>query len=251
MSVPTRPVGIVSAIPAEIALLDDLVSSASRDSIATKGSLDGREVVIAESGIGKVQAAVVVTRLVERFGCEVIIFTGVAGGLDPALSIGDVVVAERTVQHDAGLVTDRGLQRYQPGHVPFFNPTDALGYPASARLLEVARNKLERVDLPALSDAAGGTGRRPRIVFGTVLTGDQFVRSAAIRRRLHAELDGLATEMEGAAVAQAADLLGVEHIVIRSLSDLAGAESDIDFGRFAAEVARNSATVVRHMLPWV
>ena len=97
--------------------------------------LDGHDVVLAGSGMGKVNAAIVTTLLADRFGCRTIVFSGVAGGLDPALSIGDVVVAERSVQHDAGGLEDGRIRTYQPGHAPIINPTERLGYPVDPDLL--------------------------------------------------------------------------------------------------------------------
>ena len=94
---------------------------------------------------------------------------------------------------------------------------------------------------------AGGT--RPRVVAGTVLTGDAFLASPVRREALHRRFGAQAIEMEGAAVAQAAKRLGVPCLVVRALSDLAGETSDIDFGRFLLLVAANSAAVVRRLLP--
>jgi len=205
-------------------------------------------VVIAEGGIGKVNGAITATALVERFGCRLLVFTGVAGGLDPELAVGDVVIAEKTIQYDTGVAGKYGLERYQPGHVPFFNPTDRFGYEPSPPLLAAVRRRLDGFTLPPLSSRAGGIGQPPHIVFATVLTGDQFVNSEVTRLRLRSELKGAAVEMEGAALAQTAEALGVDHLVIRSLSDLAGAGSIRDFATFLDEVAANSVRVVRHLL---
>lgn len=213
------------------------------------GRLDGADVILAEAGIGKVNTAVATALLVERYRARFVVFTGVAGGLDPRLSIGDVVVAERTVQHDTGILEYDRIRHYQPGHIPFFNPTDRFGYPIPADLRERLKARLEGLALPPLSAEAGGSGRGPRVVFGTVLTGDTFLNSELQRDLLRDQLGGVAVEMEGAALAQAAETLGAGHLVIRSLTDLAGADSIRDFGRFLDEVAANSARVVRHLLP--
>ena len=127
------------------------------------GTLDGHDVVLAGSGMGKVNSALVATVLADRFGCGAIVFSGVAGGLDPALAVGDVVIADRVIQHDAGLIEDDGLQTYQPGHVPFINPTDRLGYRVDDDLLAQVVERLADFTLPAAlrSGRRRATGRRP------------------------------------------------------------------------------------------
>jgi adenosylhomocysteine nucleosidase len=213
------------------------------------GELDGHRVVLVGGGMGKVNTAVVATVLADRFDCRAIVFTGVAGGLDPSLSIGDVVIADRAVQHDAGVIEDSGLQIYQPGHVPFINPTERQGYPSDSALLGRVRERLADFILPPLSLAAGGFDRPPRISFGTVLTGDQFVHSDLTRDRLHREFGGQAVEMEGGALAQVCEAFGIPWLVIRALSDLAGHESHFDFTAFVDQAAAGSATILRRLLP--
>jgi adenosylhomocysteine nucleosidase len=211
--------------------------------------LDGRPVVLAQAGIGKVNTATVATLLAARFGARTLVFSGVAGGLDPELAIGDVVIAERAVQHDAGVIEEERLHPYQAGHVPFFNPTPELGYAVRPDLLEQVRARLERLDLAPLSAAAGGTGRRPKLVYGTILAGDQFIHCEATRVRLQREFAAQAVAMEGGALAQVAERLGVPWLEIRALSDLAGKDSRFDFARFVDEVAKSSALILRRLLP--
>jgi adenosylhomocysteine nucleosidase len=214
-----------------------------------EGTLDGHEVVLAEAGVGKVNAAIVTTILADGFDCHAVVLSGVAGGLDPRLHIGDVVIADRTVQHDARVIEDKRLQSYQPGHVPFINPTERLGYPIDPELHARIRGRLEGFNLPSLSAVAGGNGQLPRVVFGTVVTGDHYLHCAATREACHRELGGRAVEMEGGAVAQVSEAFGIPWVVIRALSVLAGHDSSFDFISFADAVAANSASILRRLLP--
>jgi adenosylhomocysteine nucleosidase len=246
-------IGLLCAIPQELADLRVALEHDRRARIGgfdfDQGRLDGRRVVLAEAGIGKVNTATVATLLVARFDAGALVFSGVAGGLDPALAIGDVVIAERAIQHDAGVIEAGRLHPYQAGHVPFFNPTHELGYAPDRDLLERVRARLEGLELAPLSAAAGGSGRRPRLVYGTILAGDQFIHCEATRERLHREFQAQAVAMEGAALAQVAERLGVPWLEIRALSDLAGQDSRFDFARFVDEVAQSSARILRQLLP--
>lgn len=246
-------IGLICAIPQELAHLRNALTHPWGEEIARarfdKGGLDGHEVVLAGAGIGKVNTALVATLLADRFRCRVIVFSGVAGGLDPGLRIGDVVIADRTLQHDAGVIEDGRLHTYQAGHVPFFNPTDRLGYPVAPELLARVKEGLEGFALPPLSRAAGGHDQPPRIVYGTILSGDQYLHCEATRERLHRELGGLAIEMEGGALGQVCEAFGIPWLDIRALSDLAGRDSRFDFMAFVDEVAASSAMILRRVLP--
>jgi len=246
-------VGLICALPQEHAhLLTAMSASATREMAGVDfsiGELDGHRVVLSRAGMGKVNAALVATLLADRFACRAIAFSGVAGGLDPELQIGDVVIADRTIQHDAGVIEAAGLQNYQAGHVPFINPTAEFGYATDPALLGRVRGHLDGFTLARLSRSAGGGDRPPRIAYGTVLTGDQYLHCAVTRDRLHADLGGHAVEMEGAAVSQVCQSFGIPWLVIRALSDLAGAQSRFDFSAFVDEVSAQSATILRHLLP--
>ncbi|WP_428030364.1 5'-methylthioadenosine/adenosylhomocysteine nucleosidase [Ancylobacter sp.] len=247
-----RPVGVLCAIPQEFAFLADNLTGTEVTERAGMvfhvGRLDGHRVVLARAGMGKVNASIAATLLLERFGCRVLLFSGIAGGLDPELSVGDVVIADHVVQHDAGYYSaDDQFMVYQAGHLPFFSPHEGLGHAADGDLLERARAALADLSLAPLS-AAGGE-RAPRLHYGRILTGDQFVNSETLRERLFRELGGAAVEMEGAAMAQAASAYDVPWLVVRTLSDLAGRESHFDFRLFIDEVALSSALIVRRLLP--
>lgn len=246
-------IGLICAIPQELAHLRGTLAHGWGEELARvrfdKGAIDGHEVVLAGAGIGKVNTAVTATLLADRFRCRCIVFSGVAGGLDPDLHIGDVVVADRTVQHDAGVIEDGRLLTYQAGHVPFFNPTDRLGYPVDPALLAKVKARLADVALPPLSRQAGGEGRPPRIAYGAILSGDQYIHCEATRERLHKEQGGVAVEMEGGALGQVCEAFGIPWLDVRALSDLAGRDSRFDFMAFVDEVAASSATILRRLLP--
>lgn len=250
---PENPVGLICAIPQERvdlkAVLDhrETVELAGLDFDC--GRLDGRDVVLAEAGIGKVNVAMVATLLASRFKAQSLVFSGVAGGLDPMLGIGDLVIGDHAVQHDCGVIEQATLKPYQAGHVPFFNPTEDLGYAVEPALLKRVSSSLEGLAFPPLSVDAGGSGKSANIVQGTILAGDQYIHCEATRERLHREFEAKAVAMEGGAMAQVALRFGLPWLEIRALSDLAGATSRFDFSKFVDAVAERSATVLRRILP--
>ncbi|WP_207478309.1 5'-methylthioadenosine/adenosylhomocysteine nucleosidase [Arenibaculum pallidiluteum] len=246
------PIGLISAIPQEISHFGEAFQEADVAEIGglafRSGALGGRAAVLVEAGIGKVNAAIVSTVLCREFGARVLLFSGVAGGLDPALGIGDVVVARTLIQHDYGAMVGERLRTYQPGAVPLPGVDDSHGYHLDAALEQKLRSALDGVSLPGLSAAAtGGAPRQPAIHFGTVVTGDAFVNCEATRLRLFEQFSAQAVEMEGAAVAQVAERFAVPCVVVRALSDLAGAESHMDFGSFVHDAAAGAAQLMRRI----
>ena len=209
------------------------------------GRLDGVEVVVVLSKIGKVAAATTATLLFTAFDCDRAVFVGTAGGLSPEARVGDVVVADALLQHD--LDASPIFPRHE---VPLYG-TDRFRADAvlSGRLAEAARASFAGGDLdPAALARFGVTA--PRVLRGLVVSGDRFVSTSAendaLRRRLP---EALAVEMEGAAIAQVCADFGVPFAVMRTVSDRADDTAHVDFPRFVREVAsRYSVAIVRRFL---
>jgi adenosylhomocysteine nucleosidase len=232
------PIAILTAIPEEIAAFGAHLVETNRQSIAGirvhHGTLDERPVVLAESGIGKVNGALAAAVLLDRFCCRGLIFSGVAGGLDPALAVGDLVIATEVIQHDYGAFIAGELEVYRAGALPFPEFRGGLPYVADTTLIAAARAAL-----------AG----EPSLHFGTILTGDTYLGCGVTRERLFGKFAGEAVDMESGAVAQVADAFGVPWLIIRALSDLAGEDSQMDFTRFVHEAARTASVAVLKLLP--
>jgi adenosylhomocysteine nucleosidase len=203
----------------------------------------GHEVVAVLSRIGKVAAATTATALIERFGVNRILFTGVAGGIGAGLRVGDVVVASSFVQHDMD------ASPLFPRHeVPLYGRARFDTDPAlSAALAAAARAVLAQLGSALGADAAAAFAlQAPRLHRGLIASGDRFVatvlESAALRQALP---DVLAVEMEGAAVAQVCRDYGVPFAALRTISDRADESAHMDFMRFIDQVAsRYSAAIL-------
>lgn len=242
------PLGILSAIPEELRHLEDREDGSETIAglVFHKGRIEGRNAVFVETGIGKVNAALTATILAQRYGCRALVFGGVAGGIDPALGIGDVVVATKLLQHDYGALVEGRIETYQPGVPPLPGLDRSPGYYMDSALEAKLRPALAAIDLPRIgASVTGEQGRQAGLHFGTIVSGDTFVNCGMTRERLAREFGALAVEMEGAAVAQVAERFGVPWVVVRCLSDLAGVDSHLNFSAFLPLAAQAAATVVR------
>jgi adenosylhomocysteine nucleosidase len=248
----SRPVGILCAMREEAAELAHRIAGTRARAAAgvncRAGRFNGLPVVMAEGGIGKVGASMLASVLVERFECRALLVCGVAGGVDPALGIGDVVIADRLVQHDYGAVAGLTLRNFRPGVPPLGNGRSNIDYPLAPALRRRLARAVAGLALAPMPAAVAG-GRVPSLRFGTIVTGDQFVNCDATRRRLQDRFSAQAVDMESAAVAQVAEAFRMPWVAVRSLSDLAGSESHLEFGAFIAAAARNSAAVIDRVLP--
>lgn len=246
-----EPIGIICAMRQELEALKQSLTDIQPIQILARegyrGKLDGRDVLIVESGVGKVASGMIAAQLLDRFSCRPLMISGVAGGLDPELGIGDLVIGIRHIQHDYGHLTDRGLKPFKPGISPVGEAEREFVYVTPPSVVEKLMRGLNGVELPELSDAIVEGGRKPRLVFGTIVTGDQFINSEKKRQQLHSEFGAQAAEMEGGSAAQAAELFGTYLVNVRSMSDLAGTESHMDFPKFLEATAPVAANIVRRI----
>ena len=216
-----------------------------------RGRIAGREAVFVESGAGKVNAGVAATLLLDRFDCRALMLCGVAGGLDPALGVGDVVIGVSHIQHDYGRQKENSFRTIQPGSRPSMGDDWTPGYPLAEPLVARLRAALQGLELEPLPEEVGVGRRTPSVYYGPILTGDSFVNSESTRQRLHEQFKAHAVEMEGGAVAQVARRWGEDIAVVnvRCLSDLAGAESHLDFRAFLPVAARYASQVAHRLAP--
>lgn len=238
---------ILGAFDKEVKLLQD--SLQNREELTFKGLrfmtgyLNGHRVVVAETGIGKTNAAMTTALVIERFEPQRVIFTGIAGAVGEGLEPSDIVIAEGTAYHDyhSMTFTQQPTQQTLNPITKQLNPTV---YPADAQLLSAAMQASGSVPLLKMCNECPP----PKVVKGLVVTGDLFVQDPKKVKQLRSEFGALATEMEGAAVAQVSHQLGVPCLIIRSLSDKADKHARRTMLNFATVAATNSANLVRGIL---
>jgi adenosylhomocysteine nucleosidase len=211
----------------------------------TEGILNGKHVVIAPTGIGKVNAAITATLMLEHFQPREIIFTGIAGALNPQLSPGDLVIGTRVAYHDYGAIVPDSMVR-KPTRNPFTLQENPLYFTCDSALVAKAGMISKKVGLEEIY--RDSTKYKPRIITGTIVTGDVFVSSEQAANNLQQQLQADATEMEGAAIAQVCWQQKIPFIVIRSMSDKANNRAHMDITSFYQKAARNSANFVMAIL---
>lgn len=228
-----KTIGIIGAMEEEIAHLKEKLENISTEKAAGleyfHGDYAGKHVVLVVSGIGKVNAAVCTQAMVDRFGVDCVINTGVAGGLAEGLHIGDILISADAVQHDMD--------------------TSALGDPVGVipRMAESCF-KADPGLIRLAQEAAAESGESYRTVVGRVASGDQFIGTEEGRERIRSIVQGDCAEMEGAAIAHACWLNGTPFVIIRAISDGADEDAEMDFGQFSKIAAKRSGELVEKML---
>ena len=181
--------------------------------------LNDLDVVIAYSKIGKVFSTLTATTMIEKFGCDTLLFSGVAGGINPKLKIGDLIVANKLSQHDLDITAFGHPYGFVPGGEVFVKTDERLKNLA----LEVAREN------------------HIKIIEGVIATGDQFVADEKRKEFIQNIFNADALEMEGASVAVVCDALNVPCLILRAISDTADMDAGFNFDEFLVTSAKNSA----------
>ncbi len=226
-------IGIIGAMEVEVAeikrMLNDATAYVKAGMTFVSGRLYGKEVVVVRSGIGKVNAAICAQILSDKYKVSYIINTGIAGSLRSEINIGDIVLSKDTLQHDMDC-TNFG---YDLGVIPQMKESTFCG---DKRLISIAKNacKLELSDI--------------NVYEGRVVSGDQFISDKTKKDWLINTYDGYCTEMEGAAIAQAAYLNEIPFLIIRAISDKADDSASMDYPTFEAKAAANSIKLLCEMV---
>lgn len=225
-------IGIIGAMDEEV---EQIVAAMNIEKEETKacmnfkaGRFNGKDVVVVRSGIGKVNAAVCTQILVDDFGADCVINTGIAGSLKAKIDIGDVVVSSDVLHHDMD-ATGFG---YPKGQIPRM---DTLSFKADERLVELA------------SEACAVAVPEIGVHVGRVVSGDQFISDKNVKEEIVKNFDGYCTEMEGAAIAQTAYLNKIPFVILRAISDKADDSATMDYPTFEKQAIANSVKLIKEL----
>lgn len=225
-------IGIIGAMDEEVAILkekiqnrEDLTIGKSEFSI---GKIDNIDVVLLKSGIGKVNAAVGTTLLLDHFKPDYVINTGSAGGYHTELDVGDIVISTDVRHHDV----DVTVFGYEYGQVPQMPP----GFTPDKSLIEKAEKAAR-----GITDI--------KVAKGLIVTGDSFMNDPERVEFVRGKFTDLyAVEMEAAAIAQVCHLFNVPFVIIRALSDIAGKDSNVSFDKFLEKAALHSSALILNVV---
>lgn len=220
-------IGIIGAMAVEVDGLKEKMQNMKARQISgvdfCSGSIGNREVVVAQAGVGKVNAAVTAQTMILKYGVSALINIGVAGGIEKTLKIGDIVVADRVVEHDM----DTTAVGDEPG---FITGIDRV-------YMDCDKNLSEAIYKCAINSGV-------HTIYGTIASGDIFVSEDSVRNRISKQFNAVAAEMEGGAIGHVCTMNNVPFVVLRAMSDCANDESTVDFPTFAKSAAEKSIEII-------
>ena len=227
-------IGIIGAMHEEIIELKSSMTDINEIEISNlkfyEGKLYSKDVVLVESGIGKVNAAISTTLLISNFKVDKIIFTGVAGAVNPDIKVTDIVIATDLVESDMD-VTAGG--NYKLGEIPRMKSSNFKADPYLFTLADSVATKLFGTE---------------KVHKGRIISRDEFVASSEKVKKLREIFEAECVEMEGAAIAQATHSIGLPFMVIRAMSDTASHDANVTFDEFILEAGKRSAETLIQFL---
>ena len=220
----------MGAMPEEIEPLIEKLDNVTTTIYAAnkyyEGTYKGKEIVVAYSKIGKVFATLTATMLIEKFGCDILLFSGVAGAISDELKIGDLIIADGLCQHDLDITAF--------GHPFGYVPEGEVCIPADVGLRNIAKE---------VASAKGITLKE-----GVIATGDQFIANPEKKEWIGEVFKAHAIEMEGASVAVVCNVLNVPFFILRAISDAADMDASFNFDAFLESSAKTSADFILSMV---
>ena len=231
--------GVIGAMKQEVDLLRASLENPTVSKFGAfeffSGRLEGKDVVLLQCGIGKVNAAVGCTLLIHVFKPDFVMNTGSAGGIASGLSFGDVVISTGLLSHDVDVTAFGYAPGQLPGHPPVFLVSEDLVAGAEKALCELK--------------AEGALPAALNYRCGLIASADAFMHRPEDIANLRSLFpDVAAVEMESAAIVHCCSLFSVPAIVIRAISDIAGAESPVTFDEFLPIASKHSAEIVRRII---
>jgi len=223
-------IAIMGAMPEEVAPILEKVGEYKTTEYANnkyyEATYKGVELVIAYSKIGKVFSTLTATTMIEHFGCDRLLFSGVAGAISPSLKVGDLIIATKLSQHDLDITAF--------GHPFGFVPEGSVFVEADKELIALGK------------EVASEMGKD--VVEGIIATGDQFVADESRKNWIGDTFGADALEMEGASVAVVCDALNIPFFILRAISDAADMDASFSFDEFLETSAIESAEFVMKMV---
>ncbi len=225
-------IGIIGAMDVEVAGLIEFMENIKKETISStvyyEGTLQGKNVVVAKCGVGKVHAAVCAQTMILKYKPDVIINTGVAGSLNSKLDIADLVISDNVVQHD---MDTSGIG-------------DPIGLISGVNLINIPCPK----DLVEQIEKSAKTIEDTNVIVGTIASGDQFICNQDKKDYIVRHFDALCAEMEGAAIGHVCYLNNVDFCIVRAISDKADGSAHMDFPTFAKIAAKKSTQLINTFL---
>ena len=224
-------IGIIAAMKSEIQAIKDSLNEVTVETYSgiefCLGTLDGKDVIVAQCGVGKVFAAMCAQTMILKYNPDIIINTGVGGSLSDELSIGDIAISNEVLQHDM----DTSAVGDPIGMVSGVN---MIYFPANENAYRLIKSCADKLSIHS--------------VIGRIASGDQFIASKEKKDNIVGNFNAIACELEGAAIGQVAYVNNVPFCVVRAISDSADNSSHMDYNEFLKIASERSYSVIREFV---